>query len=206
LWLVLLLLVVTGALSDGTVQLSQQAPELLLEILLLYGYIVALSLPLAVLFALVQGLASWGIYLSTKSKHPFLAEIARKSRGWDVLPVAVFMVVTVLAIPHFGTQSMYRWAPVGLACLLLFTLLASPEEGRQQHFDYIQLSTDQESMPVARLLLYAKREQTFPLDGDWLSELTLLLDREWEILDYSTDSDRQATLLRRPRTLRLSLF
>jgi len=198
---VLLVLVISGALSNGSVSFSDNPITFVSQSLLFYGLILILTIGIA----LIPGRIGQSIEYEIKRhrKKPSSYEsltLTYTSDTWVEILVGISFVVAIfLAISLYDTTEMRSFGILGLALLLNLEVFNINLFYKEQ-VELVRLIDDKGTLS-AWLYSSGRQERFKPIAG-FLGEIARLTENDWELLDSNGFS---ATFKRIRRQSRLSL-
>lgn len=183
LWLVLLAAVLYEYVVGQRLPLPVDSVELIVGLLVFFGYISVVHLPVFLPAYAMFELILWVKYLRRSQIFRYRAIVDGPAVSWtSAISDATFVIATLFGLPHFGQPAMYRWGPVGLVVLVLVQVLYRGQPGG---YDMAELREHEPGMLNARVVVRGKSAVQSTISGNWMEEVARLVSRHWEIVHIS---------------------
>jgi hypothetical protein len=121
LWAIILVLVISGALSSGTVTLSEDPVTFVSQTLLFFGYIDVLSGLIMIGPVMIGQIIGFEVSRRRWKGSTYKEAVsANRSDTLDeILSRVGFIIAIIIAIPNYGTTQMQVVGVIGLSLLLI---------------------------------------------------------------------------------------
>lgn len=205
LWGVLLILVITGSLLNGSITISQDPVEFVVQILLFFGSITIwnfiLAYPLGWIFILVRR----NIPSRYSQINTFDSLVRRDNSDiWLSLFINVaFVISVIIATKYFETQLGNSMGIVGLIIFLVIELFDISLLFKETK-EILEIKLEKNGTVTAKLL-YKDGEKIYLFVGDFLEAVRRVFDSDWKFVQMSaSNSEKYAVFERTIRNSGLS--
>jgi len=185
LWIILLTLVVSGALSNGKVSFSSEPISFVTDTLLFFGAVQVTS----AFIAMIPGTAfKWIERIFERSQEksdPYRNAVGAYHHEWWFNPLAnvAFVVAIIIMVPSFGTNQVFQLGIFGVGVLLLNELFDLEDIFYIKKTELLELELRESGRIHARLFVSGEQEYQFTVSSGWLSEINHLLSDGWTVLE-----------------------
>jgi len=197
LWSVLLVLVISGALSNGAISLSQDPLKFVIQVLLFFGHITVLSILFAIPLGMVGTVIEKTIMVRRIKQKTFESRIQPDiSDNWLLMVLNITFVVAILiAIPEYGSSFASYLGIIGLTIFLAIELFDFNIMFKET-IEILEIKSNQNGKVKARLV-YNEGDESYSVAGGFLHVIRKVEDSNWRLVNIAILSDSSTAIFER---------